>query len=115
MKAELKAKWTEGLRSGKYLQGMTYMRSANDCWCCLGVLVDVTGYQWPPLGDAFGYAYGQNNGHPNTTTLTPLQEAELGITHDHVCELISMNDGDRNFSFAQIADWIEEHVPVDAS
>lgn len=116
MNADLKSKWVEALRSGKYHQGETYLRSAGDCWCCIGVLVDVTGYQWPPLNSARGYAYGHDyRGLPNTTMPLPSQQAELGISYDHVCELVSMNDGSRKFSFARIADWIELNIPVDAS
>jgi hypothetical protein len=104
MNAELKQKWVEALRSGKYPQGAIYLRSAKDCFCCIGVLVDVSGYQWPPpLNGA--YTFGQE-----CTTLSPAQQEQFGISYDTTCELISMNDGARQFSFAQIADWIEANI-----
>jgi len=41
MNAELKAKWIEALRSGRYKQGRGFLRNANDEFCCLGVLCDI--------------------------------------------------------------------------
>lgn len=38
--------WVAALRSGKYKQGQRYLRSRNDTYCCLGVLVDIEGVQW---------------------------------------------------------------------
>lgn len=38
MPKELKAKWVAALRSGEYKQGIGAMRSADDGYCCLGVL-----------------------------------------------------------------------------
>src|SRR3990172_10147457 len=100
MNAELKQKWVEALRSGKYPQGAIYLRSAKDYFCCIGVLVDVSGYQWPPLNGAHGYTFGQER-----TTLSPAQREQFGISYDTTCELISMNDGSRQFTFGQIANW----------
>jgi hypothetical protein len=42
MDAEIKAKWVEALRSGKYEQGQNRLRR-GDAFCCLGVLCDVVG------------------------------------------------------------------------
>lgn len=33
--------WVEALRSGKYKQGKNVLRSADDCFCCLGVACDL--------------------------------------------------------------------------
>jgi hypothetical protein len=41
MKAELKQKWLEALRSGKYKQGQAVLRTSADRFCCLGVLCDI--------------------------------------------------------------------------
>jgi hypothetical protein len=40
MNPEVKSKWLEALRSGKYKQGQRRLRTA-DKFCCLGVLCDV--------------------------------------------------------------------------
>jgi len=34
--------WIEALRSGKYTQGQSCLRSRGDKFCCLGVLCDIT-------------------------------------------------------------------------
>ena len=43
MKAELKTKWIEALRSGKYNQGRRALVTNQGSYCCLGVLCDVMG------------------------------------------------------------------------
>lgn len=40
MDAQLKAKWVEALRSGKYRQGRSTLKHSGS-FCCLGVLCDV--------------------------------------------------------------------------
>jgi hypothetical protein len=106
MKAELKQKWTEALRSGKYQQGTRFLRSADNHYCCLGVLRAVAGLPWGPVGDG---VYEGDLGHVGA--LSPTEQAELGLgcrqTH-----LMDMNDQDR-LPFEKIADWIERHVPTD--
>lgn len=41
MNRELKTKWLEALRSGKYKQGRSALRTIQDEFCCLGVLCDI--------------------------------------------------------------------------
>lgn len=45
MNPELKQKWIEALRSGKYKQGKKRLRHAGR-YCCLGVLADIQGADW---------------------------------------------------------------------
>lgn len=40
MNPEIKTKWLEALRSGKYKQGKNFLR-IEDRFCCLGVLCDI--------------------------------------------------------------------------
>lgn len=40
MNAEVKKQWVDALRSGKYKQGKGMLRSYDDKYCCLGVLLD---------------------------------------------------------------------------
>jgi hypothetical protein len=39
--ADIKAKWLEALRSGRYEQGRGHLRTSDDKFCCLGVLLDI--------------------------------------------------------------------------
>jgi hypothetical protein len=39
--ADIKEKWLEALRSGRYQQGTKELRSLTNRFCCLGVLVDI--------------------------------------------------------------------------
>ena len=40
-------RWTKALRSGEYVQGEQYL-CFEDCFCCLGVLADITNESVPP-------------------------------------------------------------------
>lgn len=40
MNQEVKTKWLDALRSGKYEQGQSFLR-VDDTFCCLGVLCDI--------------------------------------------------------------------------
>ena len=50
MDPEVKARWVQALRSGKYHQGTSTLRSRRDHYparyCCLGVLCEVVGVEW---------------------------------------------------------------------
>lgn len=109
MGADLKAKWVEALRSGKYKQGKGRLRDTDDNFCCLGVLWDVYSGEW--VQDANGkwctpereYGYFETADVPG------------GLSSDTQEKLYSMNDGKNDFQgdpkdFAQIADWIEENL-----
>jgi hypothetical protein len=39
--ADIKIKWIDALRSGKYKQGRHCLRNDNNEYCCLGVLCDI--------------------------------------------------------------------------
>lgn len=41
MKADIKERWLEALRSGEYVQGTGLLRTEDDTYCCLGVLCDL--------------------------------------------------------------------------
>jgi hypothetical protein len=41
MNKEIKEKWINALRSGKYEQGKSQLRSLSNKFCCLGVLCDL--------------------------------------------------------------------------
>jgi hypothetical protein len=100
--AELKRKWVEALRSGGYKQGKGWLRTADDCFCCIGVLCDISGKgEW-------------TDAEPNKAYITPewygsaLPDPKL-LPKTYADKLIFLNDGEGK-SFAEIADWIEENV-----
>ncbi len=41
MNQVIKEKWVKALRSNKYQQGVTYLRTIENKYCCLGVLCDL--------------------------------------------------------------------------
>lgn len=41
MNPEVKAKWLEALRSGRYKQGYQQLKDHDGNYCCLGVLCDI--------------------------------------------------------------------------
>lgn len=103
MDAELKAKWLEALRSGRYDQTTGQLRNGN-CFCCLGVLCDVFNPNaWEIEGD---WSYGEGPDQSHEVGVLP---HNFRITYgiDPVLEalLIEMNDDGRTFS--EIANYIE--------
>jgi hypothetical protein len=96
MDAEIKRKWVEALRSGKYeqTQGRLHLAGAH---CCLGVLCSVRGMK---IGFNDQVIHG---GVP--AGYEPLHE----LVGDKACvKLADMNDHGK--SFAEIADYIEKHL-----
>lgn len=114
MKAELKQRWLNALRSGNYQQGSGYL-NRQERYCCLGVLCDVYSYKKVQATLSF-CSY---NGRP--TNLDSIMLHEVGLTEANHRRLIRMNDGyysnnsDDEItpqSFEVIADWIEANVPA---
>jgi hypothetical protein len=107
MKAERKKAWTDALRSGKYKQGRARLRSADNDFCCLGVLCDITDPNaWSRDNRSFAF-------RGRTYNLPPDLEAEIGGIN---IENFLIDTNDSRFpvtSFDQIADLIEEVIPVD--
>lgn len=107
MRAELKKKWIEALRSGKYKQTKGVLRNESG-FCCLGVLCDISGEEWEPGSDGEFYAKGMSS----WSVISGDLRAELG-PDENVCDdvhdkLTDMND--YGSSFEEIADWIEENI-----
>lgn len=108
MNKELRDKWVAALRSGEYPQTQQHLKDACG-YCCLGVLLDID----DPIG------WEAKN--PRTTFFEHRKgvECELpvgayGMDHKTQSLLVRMNDTE-NASFARIADWIEQNIPVDES
>lgn len=102
MKPEVKKKWVEALRSGKYQQGGGALR-LGDRYCCLGVLAEELGILEPwDLEDGSYACEGDRMGVPDTVLDSTTQST-----------LMHMNDGDdidAPLDFKEIADWIEENI-----
>jgi hypothetical protein len=103
MQSELKQKWVEALRSGKYEQGKNNLRNVNNNFCCLGVLCDlVDPIKWEE-GDRESRFY---NGHKAFLPDAIQESAGLEVSRLNV--LMAMNDSGRTFD--QIADYIEREL-----
>jgi hypothetical protein len=96
MDKDIKAKWLEALRSGRYRQGEGALR-VDDKFCCLGVLCDlIAPGEW--MGGVF---------RANEVFLPESLNSTLGIGEQDL-ELAEMNDSGK--SFAEIADYIEQNL-----
>lgn len=106
MNQEIKKKWLEALRSGKYKQGAGYLRRRDESYCCLGVLCDIVEPEnWEEnhlMNDTAWFHAGQ------TEQMNPAVRRECEITFNQAWTLMSMND--RGNTFNNIANWIETNL-----
>jgi hypothetical protein len=100
MDKKTRTKWTKALRSGKFTQGSGSLRTTaeersrgKDCFCCLGVLCEVT-----------DTTYRAGFGYPSRSA-----RQKLGLGDAAMDQLVKMNDQEGK-SFRQIADWIEKNL-----
>lgn len=114
LSSEMKARWLEALRSGRYQQGEKALKD-GPCFCCLGVALDVIdSAQWGANG--WGVR-DEHDGPVFSMSDTVELSAQLGVP-EYACSLLAdMNDGtqtggleERRLSFAEIADWIEANL-----
>lgn len=112
--------WVAALRSGKYKQGQRYLRSCNDTYCCLGVLLDIERVQWEPSNQSNAYyamdrhgksleLYFGNSGVSTEGDISPCAVYDGAIKRDF---LTNMNDA--GLPFHDIAT-VLEHVYVQAT
>lgn len=104
MNEDLKKKWVAALRSRRYKQGRKFLRSKSNEFCCLGVLADVCGTGWT-FSENFD-SYKTCDGDIFLFNNNVLNK--IGLTDKNQVQLAGMNDG--NYSFAQIADFIEKEL-----
>lgn len=101
MDAEIKTKWVEALRSGKYVQGQCGLR-VNERFCCLGVLCDII----EPDGwgsEILKQTHNDNDNYPSNGIMK-----RAGLSIDVALEIAE--DNDRGTSFLELADYIEAHL-----
>jgi len=104
MKIDLKQRWLEGLRSGRYAQGTISLKNKDDKYCCLGVLCDLIDPNgWSLMKDRDNCYYWLGNWARPPSSVLPNEIQDV---------LIEMNDV-FNKTFLEIADYVEQHVPVD--
>lgn len=108
MPKELKAKWIEALRSGKYKQTIGTLCDERG-HCCLGVLMEVAGEQIQRRSD------NPANSYHTTPSLDFYTRHNIDCGNnrdfkiDHRCMLLA-GYNDSGHSFKQIADIIDQHV-----
>ena len=125
MRKEIAEKWVAALRSGEYEQTAGFLQT-REGYCCLGVLCDLhlreTGRgEWGPPGmggSLYTQCYRDDLGVDGEYTPPPGvrewadMEEDPGVRVRHpdgsveLEELVNLNDD--GFSFAQLADLIEE-------
>lgn len=110
MNQELKTKWVEALRSGRYPKGESQLRCGSQ-FCALGVLCDVSGvgrWETTPYDDRDYYVPNGRESEKDATTLpTPVTEVALLAPRDEEA-VFNMNDD--GATFPEIADWIEQNL-----
>jgi hypothetical protein len=102
MNPEIKQKWVDALRSGKYKQGQTYLlNKENGSYCCLGVLCEVVG--------ASGW---QDDAQlpPEIQDLTGVSALGRIPNAIHGYDLLSALNDSLKYDFNRIADIIEEQL-----
>lgn len=113
MKAELRTQWLAKLRSGEIPQGVGALEKDGKC-CCLGVLCLVA--KVPRTEHVFMFDDALGSPAYSNSTVYGRLHAEIeghGSGCKRIGTLMHMNDNGK--SFAEIADWIETHIPEEAS
>lgn len=123
MQAELKQKWIEALRSGKYQQGKGVLRTDTDHFCCLGVLcdlVDPSGWRGTGLIETSvdgmdvsqeAYPFFSISDVGSAVSLPHDLRKQLGLHIADIQALIRMNDSGNPFE--SIAKHIEANVEAE--
>lgn len=124
MNPELKSKWLEALRSGRFEQATNALRSEAG-FCCLGVLCEISRMgEWnnedyrlgsisfanilpKPVADAAGLLTRNPNIALDNLSEQQIQMIELKAYNGSI-SLADLNDA--GFTFTEIADLIEKHL-----
>lgn len=100
MDKELVTKWVEALELGRYEQGKDKLRSADNKFCCLGVLADIQGADWAYSGyggfvgcvfDEDMYSNGYTkvpNGPPEPFSEHLAELNDTGTTFKEIAEIL---------------------------
>jgi hypothetical protein len=116
---EIKQRWLDALRSGKYNQGTGFLRRKDNEFCCLGVLCDVvkdqTRGEWVEPYDGFDdynvtgpWTFADGDGEHVDGYPSDLVYEVTGLDRDLAGALAGLNDAGDDFEY--IADRIEEQA-----
>jgi len=106
MDAELKEKWIEALRSGKYEQGRGFLRR-KDKYCCLGVLCDLIDPEgWTHQAPADPGDEIERCWYDVSVALPLHTSRNIQLSEERQALLVCKND-DKEYSFDEIATYIE--------
>ena len=118
LKPVVKKRWLKALRSNKYQQGRGFLckESPNSqdpskltCkFCCLGVLYDLEGKEWTRDKDTADHWVPSEKDYSIDEDLPARLADKIGLTQAMSEELMELND-DGEYTFKQIADYIEEN------
>jgi hypothetical protein len=128
MNSEVKAKWLEALRSGRYRQRRHYLHTTDDSFCCLGVLCDLYSLEgkgfWSSHSDCKRLgsnvevmSFAKNGNYSTCSADLPDYVAEWAglrtrnprvFAHDESTSLAALNDNGETFGF--IASIIEDQL-----
>ena len=116
---EFKAKWVTALRSGEYKQGRGLLYT-GEAYCCLGVAGRICGIPVEKLKEKHYLTpeWFRDDSLKNVPEI--LQHDALNLNRESCVHYLGyMNDGDkhhiynpigRQYSFNEIADWIDENL-----
>jgi hypothetical protein len=107
MNQEIKKRWVEALRSGRYAQTQNYLRSSfsPNAFCCLGVLCDIVKSEVKGTWDV-SYCFTTPMTSVVMSGFPPQAVMSLAnLTHSKAEQLAKMNDAGK--SFEEIAAVIE--------
>lgn len=115
MNPEIKKRWLEALRSGKFKQGRGQLRDSRDQLCCLGVLCELAVQDGvipeAQLDEGFYKYMSEGLAHYLYPPQSVADWAGLPQTNPRAVStnqaLSVLNDG-RHYTFAHIADIIEK-------
>ena len=111
MNPEIKQKWLEALRSGKYKQGRGLLRDSKNQFCCLGVLCDIikpNGWRLSPHTipiPTYSFLYGDGAAEFVLRNNVLKYVGMTDVQHD---ALVNLNDNGKTFD--EIADYIEANL-----
>ena len=114
MKPQIKKLWVAALRSGDYVQGTGQLRTADNKFCCYGVLCNLHAQTHPKIAakQTDSQFYMGSDGLPGSSVLfwAGLRNVGAMVKIDgKIRELYSHNDNGEA-TFSQIADAIEAQL-----
>lgn len=115
MNQDIKKRWVEALRSGKYRQGKTRLRTVGDCWCANGVLCDIAVEDgvacWELNSDSYAIVSSGSAFTPVATVPVQVQRwAGVDTSFTKIAGTTIADLNDNGTPFSEIADLIEAHL-----